>query len=452
MSHDTETDPQPFDPLDPALLAKARHIAEAIPEGGLFAEKAWRISPIPLFLTKREAKALDRLGPQLLKFQQVSDTIYRRSRKARLPEWISATLDQGKPPELLELGLTASVVEQTPRVIRPDLILTDDGFIASELDSVPGGIGLTAWLADVYSDDTDPNRNVIGGREGMIKGFGQLFGGRGADIAVSEEASDYRPEMDWIRDRLGDDWSVVDAESYSPTDRPVYRFFELFDLPNLIGGRTISEAAAAGTIDLTAPIKPWLEEKAWSALFWSLPLRELWKRELRESNWRRLCEIFPRSWIVDPAEVPPHAGIPGLDIQHFEDLSGFTQTERELVLKLSGFDERAWGSRSVTMGHDVSAEDWGKAVDEALSSYGTSPFVLQRFHAGRIIKHPWWNPETDQLELMEGRARLCPYYFIDPTRPRETRLGGILATICPSDKKILHGMSDAILVPCAVGS
>jgi hypothetical protein len=27
-------------------------------------------------------------------------------------------------------------------------------------------------------------------------------------------------------------------------------------------------------------------------------------------------------------------------------------------------------------------------------------------------------------------------------------LGGVLATIVPEDKKIIHGMKDAILVPC----
>ena len=49
---------------------------------------------------------------------------------------------------------------------------------------------------------------------------------------------------------------------------------------------------------------------------------------------------------------------------------------------------------------------------------------------------------------MKGRARLCPYYFVvgegDAARPQ---LGGVLATICPADKKIIHGMTDAILAP-----
>jgi hypothetical protein len=33
---------------------------------------------------------------------------------------------------------------------------------------------------------------------------------------------------------------------------------------------------------------------------------------------------------------------------------------------------------------------------------------------------------------------------------KEVRLGGALATIVPADKKIVHGMRDAIMVPTAV--
>jgi hypothetical protein len=51
------------------------------------------------------------------------------------------------------------------------------------------------------------------------------------------------------------------------------------------------------------------------------------------------------------------------------------------------------------------------------------------------------------LQTMKGRVRLCPYYFCGE---RDTKLGGVLATICPSDKKLLHGMRDAILAPVMV--
>ncbi len=427
-------------------VERAGRVRDSLPEGGLFAEKAWRISPEAFPLSKREVKTLERLGPILLKFQQAADLIYRRSRKGSLPGWVADYLNRGKPESLLKTGLASPVAEAVPRVIRPDLILTETGFTASELDSVPGGIGLTAWLGEVYSTIA-PEVEIVGGADGMSSGFSSIFKTDAADILVSEEAGDYRPEMEWFSGRLEGDFQVADAETYEPGSRDVYRFFELFDLPNVPGGAAAGEAAAAGTIDLTSPFKPWLEEKMWSALFWSHPLKEVWRRELRDGNWRRLREIFPMSWIVDPAEVPHHAVIPDLGIQHFSEMKQFSQTERDLVLKLSGFNERAWGSRSVTIGSDASQVEWGEAVDEALANFDTAPFVLQRFHSGRLVEHPWLNPETGEVEIMEGRVRLCPYYFVS-ARDREVRLGGVLATICPSDKKILHGMSDAILVPC----
>ena len=48
---------------------------------------------------------------------------------------------------------------------------------------------------------------------------------------------------------------------------------------------------------------------------------------------------------------------------------------------------------------------------------------------------------------MEGRVRLCPYYFVDDVQ-QLVDLRGILVTLCPADKKIIHGMKDASLIPC----
>jgi hypothetical protein len=48
---------------------------------------------------------------------------------------------------------------------------------------------------------------------------------------------------------------------------------------------------------------------------------------------------------------------------------------------------------------------------------------------------------------MKGRVRLCPYYFVEGNR---VKVGGALATIAPADKKFLHGMSEAILVPSKI--
>lgn len=429
-------------------IRRAERVRAAMPEGGLFAEKEWRVSPEPFVLSKSEVRQLTQLGPLFHRFQKTCDLLYRRSRGGSLPDWIARDLDRGKPEPLLAAGLASATLTETPRVIRPDLILTADGFSATELDSVPGGIGLTAWLGETYAA-LDSSHQIIGGDRGMFDGFASIFGTGGADLLVSQESVGYRPEMQWLADRLPGDWRVADAETYEASGREVYRFFELFDLPNLPASGELMAAAAAGRVKVTAPFKPWLEEKMWSALFWSHPLRDVWKRELRESNWNRLRSIFPQSWVVDPAEVPHHAVIPGLETGSFAELKHFTRTERELVLKLSGFNEHAWGSRSVTVGQDASQSEWGEAVDEAIASYDRAPYVLQRFHAGRLVKHPWWNPATGRIEVIEGRVRLCPYYFVS-AKDESVSLGGVLATICPSDKKILHGMRDAILVPCRV--
>src|SRR5205823_6025950 len=120
-------------------------------------------------------------------------------------------------------------------VIRPDLILTDSGYIIAEIDSVPGGIGLTAWLNQTYAG---VDHDVVGGNAGMINGFRSLLPS-GGDIVISEESSTYRPEMMWLTGQLnkvnsGFRWNIVQAETYQPSPgRDVYRFFELFDLPNL---------------------------------------------------------------------------------------------------------------------------------------------------------------------------------------------------------------------------
>lgn len=51
---------------------------------------------------------------------------------------------------------------------------------------------------------------------------------------------------------------------------------------------------------------------------------------------------------------------------------------------------------------------------------------------------------------MSGRVRLSPYYFVEGD---QAKLGGILATICPKDKKIIHGMRDADpMVPCSLAT
>src|SRR5438445_4369907 len=210
-------------------------IRAAFPKEGLFAEKAWLLSPDAFPIEKKFFTELEQLGHRLFVFQRACNQVYQLSVKGKQPAWVARYLDAGKPKELIEFSRRKEIREILPRVIRPDLILTDEGYIIAEIDSVPGGIGLTAWLNQTYSAF---DKEIIGGSDGMLDGFHSVLP-NGGDIVISQESATYRPEMEWTAARLKDrhrdlKWRVVAAENYEPQDdRAVYRFFELFDLPNI---------------------------------------------------------------------------------------------------------------------------------------------------------------------------------------------------------------------------
>jgi len=426
---------------------KLTTIRSSFPKEGLFAEKDWLLSPDAFPVSPSFERELEQLGHRLFVFQRACNQLYQLSAKGKQPPWIAKYLDAGKPPELVEYARRKEIRDALPSVIRPDLVLTEDGYIIAEIDSVPGGIGLTGWLHQVYRD---LGANLICGPDCMLEGFATVLP-NGGDILVSDEAGTYRPEMEWMAVRLNErgtaNWRVLPAENYQPQDgRDVYRFFELFDLQNIPGIEQTLRAAEEGRIRITPPIKPYLEEKMWFGLFWMQPLREFWRRELGEKYFLHLQKIIPYTWLLDPTPLPQHAVIPRLEVNDWRDAAKFSQKDRDLLLKISGFSPLGWGSRGIALGSDLAHADWQKRIDHALETFETSPTILQRFHKGKLFEHRYWSRDSDELTTMKGRVRLCPYYFVEPDK---VKLRGALATIVPADKKLRHGMSDAIRVPSA---
>jgi hypothetical protein len=438
--------------------AAAEFVRSRIPAHGLFAGMDWRISPRPFRLTAKEIAELEKLGRVLLQFYRAANLLYRKSAEGKEPGWAAEYLDRGKPQEVVNWGRAAAFRGDLPRVIRPDLLLTEDGFKLSELDSVPGGIGLTGWLNKTYSELRELRSDfaeVVGGATGMQEGFASIFGRAGrVHIVVSKESETYVPEMEWIANEIDPArFHVRDGHFRDiAAGDSVYRFFELFDVPNVKNAFEIFQRAEHKEIYVTAPPKAFLEEKMFLALLWNRNLREFWRQNLGEAFLKRMLELTPMSWIVDPAPLPPHAAIPGLEITDWQQLKTLSQRERDLVLKVSGFSENAWGARGVYLGSDLAVPEWSEAIDNALQSFEKNPFILQRYHKPSIVEMEWWDFEGGRLEKTEGRVRLCPYYFVqgegDAAR---AKLTGVLATIAPADKKIIHGMRDAVLAPVCAG-
>ncbi len=462
------------------VLARAENklesIRSALPKEGLFADKDWLISPDAFPISEKFAGELEQLGHRLFVFQRACNQLYQLSARGKQPEWIAKYLDAGKPKELVEFSRRKEIRDDLPRIIRPDLILTDEGYTIAEIDSVPGGIGLTGWLNQTYSAF---GPEIIGCADGMIDGFHSVLP-RCGDIVISQEAATYRPEMEWmtvqLRNRHCDcEWRVVPAENYEPQDgRDVYRFFELFDLPNIPNIDNLLRANAEGRLRITPPIKPYLEEKMWFALFWLKPLREFWRRELGEKYFLKLREVIPYTWLLDPTPLPQHAVIPRLEIHDWREAARFSQKERDLLLKVSGFSPLGWGSRGVALGADLPHHEWEKRIEHALTNFAAQPTILQQFHKGSLFEHAYWDsggsaaPSGDAtqntapppnfnieqetaarptLKTLKGRVRLCPYYFVEEDR---VKMRGALTTIVPADKKLIHGMRDGIMVPTGI--
>lgn len=416
------------------------HIRASFPEQGFFQDKEWVLSPEAFALDAETVRLIRDLGPALRAFQRACNRLYFDEAHP----WVAKLLDQGKPQRVIALGKQTRWQHNLPRVLRPDLVLTETGVSISELDSLPGGIGLTAWLNETYAA---LGQNVIGGAEEMIEAFAAAFPSE--DILISRESGDYFPEMNWLAERLSRrvlrPWEV---QPYELNGAAIYRFFELFDLANVENADVMLRMAERGELSFTPPIKAFLEEKLWLALFWSPALEDFWSRELRTEHYELLKKCIPMGWVVDPVPLPPSAVWPQLDIQSWHEMKAFGGKQRQLVLKISGFSERGWGSRGVFIGHDLSQEQWSAAIDEALASFSTNPFILQEFHRAKVVTHPAWDDEKQTTHAMQSRVRLCPYYFATSEEDDDPQLGGVLATVCPADKKILHGMRDAMMLPC----
>jgi hypothetical protein len=469
-------------------------LRSAFDNQSLFEDKTWQLSPQAWPLSSEQVTQLEEIGTACLEFHQALETLYFRSvagknllrNKPLLAPWVADYLDRGKPPELVAHARDPKNRGAFPTVLRPDLLLTDEGFALTELDSVPGGIGLTAFLNRLYGDDGDSS--ILGGKEAMIENFHQSLAGLRSDlrnpliaILVSEEASTYRPEMQWLAERLQhlgrrvfcmrpEDVFPLGGELFFNVDGTpekidvIYRFFELFDWANVRIAADILEAWQSGAVIIAPPMRHFQEEKLALALFHHHLLQEYWAEAIGGRNLKLLRQLIPQSWVMDPTPLPPGAVLDAPKVggrmpSDWRDLIAASQKERDLIIKISGFHETAWGARSVVLGSDCSREEWQQGIEQALRLAPTNLHILQEYRKPKRLIHPIYastaaaepkgNVSAMEVQPRAGRLRLCPYYFVVAG---QTRLSGALATFCPPDKKIIHGMQDAALLPCRVVS
>jgi len=453
-------------------------IREALAAQPLFEDKTWQISPEAWGIRAHELKEIESIGLACLEFYRAMEFLYIRSsegknilRNGKLETaWVADYLNRGKPDQLIKHGLSPKLRNNQPMIIRPDLLITETGFALTEIDSVPGGIGLTAFLNRLYASET-----TIGHDDRMLDLFIESLSALRPDkenpiigIVVSDEAATYRPEMEWLAAELQErgkrvyclhtsdllpigDRLCADIDGNPEELDIVYRFWEMFDIPNLPIMDAVFNAIEKTPLVVTPPMRTFQEEKMNLALFHHPRLDPFWREQLSRRSLRVLQKIIPRSWIMDPVDLPPNAVldaplIGGQPIHNWMQLAEASKKERNLIVKLSGFHENAWGARSVIFGSDASKNEWEDGIRDVIKEASVSLSVLQNYEKPIRRTHPLYRAEG-AVRDSQVRVRLCPYYFV---KGDEVELGGILSTACPADKKIIHGMRDAAMLPSRV--
>jgi len=449
------------------------HLYRSVAEPGAdVASVAWRISPQPFPLSPKTVAQLQALGQHLLKFYDALNKMYFRSVRGTLPAFVAEYLDMGKPEPIVRVGRQNRFKQDLPGVIRPDIILTEGGgMIASELDSVPGGMGFVGAMGEAYCE---AGFDQVGDYDGIVRGFAAMAAKIAEKerptiaIVVSQESDGYRGEMEWLAGALTRadlaeaaavrPEEVVFTEEALAVDMPggrrkvdvLYRFFELYDMLNVPKQELFLYSARHKRVVITPPPKAFVEEKLTYQLLHHKALADFWKPELGEETYELLLSLFPETWILDPRPLPPQGAIAGLfvdgrPLQSWSQLYGLSKSERQFVVKPSGFSELAWGSRGVYMANDLTRDEWMAVLDGGLAIFEKNPQILQRYHKARRVKAEYLDQKTGEIKMMDGRVRLTPFYFVAGA---EARLSGVLATVVPADKRIIHGMNDAIMTVC----
>ncbi|MEM7792136.1 MAG: hypothetical protein AAF546_12095, partial [Verrucomicrobiota bacterium] len=240
-------------------------------------------------------------------------------------------------------------------------------------------------------------------------------------ILVSDEAATYRPEMEWIAKELrkrGRRVHVFHPDEVMPLGDTIcvgidgdpqqvdviYRFWELFDLANVPIAEHLLTASEEAQLSLTPPMRHFQEEKLSLALLHHHLLEDFWRENLPRESYRVLKQVVPQTWVMDPVALPPNAvldapPVAGKPIIRWDQLVEAGKKERNLIIKISGFHESAWGARSVTLGSDSSKADWEAAIQQAVAMADTSLHILQTYEKPKRLRHPVYREDGSVYQL-----------------------------------------------------
>lgn len=377
-------------------------------------ELPFRVSPFPLKISDEQEKELLNLGNVICAYMEAVIRLYHTNEIAK------SILDRGKFNIFLRT--------QKPQYffLRPDLIVTPDGFKICELETSIFGLALAEILNQVYRDyDTIIPQNTL-------RHFFTLATPSHGTIAYSNRVKAFQGQLHFLAEQIfsGKDrnWKAsLVSEEFLQTEN-IYRAFYSSDYMTEENVRALVNHQPKFIPTLT----PQFEEKAILAFLWDKRFLRYFEQELGMAGYHYLRKVIPPTWIVGE-EANFKLGMPN-GVMTSSEIAELPKGKRKLVLKKSG--DSSWGE-GITFLHKVSHEKANERLKMAHNSKDL--YIIQEFHEGERMDMKYFS-NTEFLD-MKAKIRITPYYsFIEESRGK---MIAIKATACESTDYI-HGTTNSI--------
>lgn len=388
----------------------------------------FRVSPNPLRLSQLQINSIKEIGFLVTQYMNAVRNLYFENQTVR------EILDAGKPEEFKG---------KNPRYlfVRPDLILTKDGFKICEIEVSPFGLALSDILTRAYAD-----QGAIGDPE-LLRSYASSRVAPLGKVVYSEHTEKFAGQLRYLAKEIfasGNDlnWEAVHVAQLATMNEPeAFQFYRGFYLHEAANN---PELLSVCNLDDSIPTSTtFYEEKAAMALIWDSRFARKLKLDLGRTEFEQLRNLIPPTWLLGQEQFF-EPGLPN-GATDTAGVAALGKSARKIVIKTSGYsDAMSWG-------HGVEFLD--KMTTNQAVEYVRSRALLCMFDSGPIyvaqqycdpVKLPFsFYDSSNGGEIVEQDmgSRITPYFANMGSKQGELismKVTGRAGT------RFIHGASDSV--------
>lgn len=385
----------------------------------------FRVSPQPLTLSKTQYEDLVRIGSEVTAYFRTVEHLYNTNHD------VEELLDRNLP------SVMGGIRSFNFLFVRPDLIITNEGFRLCEIETSSFGLSLADILNRAY---------IAAGIQTMVgqETLSQYLRANTAQSGLvidSTKTKAFEGQLRYLAERLlsgeGRQWALADMGSNLTASAAIWRAFYLgdYNADPLVHQFILDQIDKNNDANVIPGLSPQMEEKAVLALIWDKRFDGYFRDRLGEESVLFLRQLIPPTWVVGSESY----FLPG-GFDSALELSQRSSRNRRYVLKSSGFgDNPSWGE-GVNFLHKLSANKCAQIITKTVND--ADLYIIQEYKEGIKISSSYL--ENGSVIKFEGRARITPYYAVG-----DGSLLAIKATL-RANTELIHASTDSINTAVAV--